>query len=86
MMKLSKDNQESASPVSEQSEGNPQEEFREVNSSFGLTLVMKLKIADRPVKKMATTRIGDDDLLLTCAGTFSEEESLLLWHKEPISV
>ncbi|KAK6021785.1 hypothetical protein OSTOST_12537, partial [Ostertagia ostertagi] len=54
-----KDNQEAASPTSEQSEGNLPEEFQEV--------------------------IGDDDLLLTCAGSFSEEESLLLWRKEPIS-
>ncbi|VDO35044.1 unnamed protein product [Haemonchus placei] len=74
-----------ASPSSDRNDSILHEEFQEVNSSFGLTVVMKLKIADKPVKKMATTRIGDDDMLLTCAGSFSEEESLLLWRKEPIS-
>lgn len=82
---IPKEEGESSLPQLEGSDTSPQEEYQQVTASYGLSLVLKLKIADRPVKKMATTRIGEEDLLLTCAGSFSEEESLLLWRKEPIS-
>ncbi|KJH42226.1 hypothetical protein DICVIV_11778 [Dictyocaulus viviparus] len=69
----------------EEGEATLSEDCQQVNSRFGLSLVMKLKIADKPVKKMVTTRVGEEDLLLTCAGSFSESESLLIWRKEPLS-
>ncbi|WKY14093.1 hypothetical protein Q1695_000001 [Nippostrongylus brasiliensis] len=75
-----------SAPAHESNDINLKEEYQRVNSSLGLKLVMKLKIADKPVKKMATTRIGEQDFLLTCTGSFSEKESLLLWRKEPVSV
>ncbi|KAJ1369630.1 hypothetical protein KIN20_031124 [Parelaphostrongylus tenuis] len=76
---------ENSSSNCEEGEASTSEDYQEVHASFDLSLAMKLKIADRPVKRMAATRIGESDLLLTCAGRFSESESLLLWRKEPVS-
>ncbi|CAJ0935403.1 unnamed protein product, partial [Mesorhabditis belari] len=67
----------SASPKSE-SETN----VDPVVSCVSLTLTMKLKISDRPVRKMIPTRYLGREAMITCSGNYGDEEALLKWYKE----
>uniref|UniRef100_A0A1I7XGY7 Uncharacterized protein n=1 Tax=Heterorhabditis bacteriophora TaxID=37862 RepID=A0A1I7XGY7_HETBA len=54
----------------------------EIIPMIGLSLVMKMKISDRTVRKITSTKAGKSEVVLTSAGNFGDNESLLLWRKE----
>ncbi|PAV64960.1 hypothetical protein WR25_10566 [Diploscapter pachys] len=64
-------------------EANKECELSEIIPSLGLTLLMKLKVSDKPVRKIrAMGKSSSNSMLLTCAGTYNDEESLLLWNRD----
>uniref|UniRef100_A0A914LPL2 TBC1 domain family member 2B n=1 Tax=Meloidogyne incognita TaxID=6306 RepID=A0A914LPL2_MELIC len=56
----------------------------EIKSSLLMTLQMKLKVADKPIRCIA---LGSDnngrDVVLTGAGEYGDEEALLRWRRDP---
>uniref|UniRef100_A0A9J2P777 Rab-GAP TBC domain-containing protein n=1 Tax=Ascaris lumbricoides TaxID=6252 RepID=A0A9J2P777_ASCLU len=51
------------------------------NTSSGITLEldMKMKIADKPVRCAQVTRVGNETVVVTCAGNYDDVESVLRW-------
>ncbi|VDO44784.1 unnamed protein product [Brugia timori] len=50
-----------------------------LTSKITLVLEMKLKISDKQVRCSAHTRIGDETIVVTCAGDYGDMESILKW-------
>uniref|UniRef100_A0A914W9J3 Rab-GAP TBC domain-containing protein n=1 Tax=Plectus sambesii TaxID=2011161 RepID=A0A914W9J3_9BILA len=50
--------------------------------AYSLALQMKLKIADMPVKCLAVSKFEGRDIVVSCAGNYGDEESVLRWTKE----
>lgn len=55
-------------------------------SSLNMVLQMKLKISDKPVKSIALTRYMGEEVVLTGAGNYGDEEAILRWRREKNSV
>ncbi|VDK87774.1 unnamed protein product [Onchocerca ochengi] len=55
------------------------EEDETRRSKIALVLEMKLKISDKQVKCSAYTRIGEETVVVTCAGNYGDMESILKW-------
>ncbi|CAJ0583589.1 unnamed protein product, partial [Mesorhabditis spiculigera] len=70
----------SASPKS-----NEEDNSDAMLSSVSLNLTMKLKISDRPVRRMVPSIFGGRDVMITCSGNYGDEEALLKWYKDPES-
>jgi hypothetical protein len=49
-------------------------------------LQMKLKVADKPVRCIALGHFGQQDVILTGAGDYGDEEAMLRWRRDPNSV
>jgi hypothetical protein len=47
---------------------------------------MKLKVADKPVRCIALGHFGGQDVIVTGAGEYGDEEALLRWRRDPNSV
>ncbi|CAJ0583480.1 unnamed protein product, partial [Mesorhabditis spiculigera] len=71
---------DSASPKS-----NEEDNSDAMLSSVSLNLTMKLKISDRPVRRMVPSIFGGRDVMITCSGNYGDEEALLKWYKDPES-
>uniref|UniRef100_A0A915AWG0 TBC1 domain family member 2B n=1 Tax=Parascaris univalens TaxID=6257 RepID=A0A915AWG0_PARUN len=50
-----------------------------ISSGITLELDMKIKIADKPVKCAQVTRVGNETVVVTCAGNYDDVESVLRW-------
>lgn len=57
-------------------------EEKSVNSSLGLSLQMKLKISDKPVKSIVLTTFEDKPVIITGSGNYGDEEALLRWRRD----
>ncbi|CAG9534604.1 unnamed protein product [Cercopithifilaria johnstoni] len=55
------------------------ESWRYNKSKITLVLEMKLKISDKQVRCCAHTRIGEETMVVTCAGDYGDTESILKW-------
>jgi hypothetical protein len=51
-----------------------------------MALQMKLKVADKPLRCIAVGQFADQDVVLTGAGEYGDEEALLRWRRDPNSV
>lgn len=51
-----------------------------------MALQMKLKVADKPVRCIAFGKFADQDVIVTGAGEYGDEEALLRWRRDPNSV
>uniref|UniRef100_A0A915EQ89 Uncharacterized protein n=1 Tax=Ditylenchus dipsaci TaxID=166011 RepID=A0A915EQ89_9BILA len=54
----------------------------EIKSSLSMVLQMKLKISDKPVKCITATRFNGEDVVVTGAGNYGDEEAILRWRRE----
>ncbi|TKR81475.1 hypothetical protein L596_015339 [Steinernema carpocapsae] len=54
----------------------------EVKSSLSLSLLMKLKISDKPVKCIEVTNFTNKDIVITGSGDYGDDEAILRWTKE----
>ncbi|KAH7696555.1 E3 ubiquitin-protein ligase RFWD2, partial [Aphelenchoides avenae] len=54
----------------------------EVRSSLGMHLQMKLKISDKPVKCITKTRFNNEDVVISGAGNYGDEEAVLRWRRD----
>lgn len=52
------------------------------NSSLGMALQMKLKVSDKPLKCIALGHFLGQDVVITGAGEYGEEEALLRWRRD----
>ncbi|KAK0406461.1 hypothetical protein QR680_018585 [Steinernema hermaphroditum] len=66
----------------EDDEEKPPEIECEVKSSLSLSLLMKLKISDKPVKCIEVTKFKDEDIIVTGSGDYGDDEAILRWMKE----
>ncbi|KAI6226948.1 Rab-GAP TBC domain-containing protein [Aphelenchoides besseyi] len=57
-------------------------EEKTVRSSLSLSLQMKLKVSDRPLKCIALTQFNGEPVVITGAGDYGGEEALLRWRKD----
>lgn len=60
-------------------------ETTEIKNSLGMALQMKLKVADKPVRCIAFGKFADQDVIVTGAGEYGDEEALLRWRRDPNS-
>ncbi|VDN93969.1 unnamed protein product [Brugia pahangi] len=70
---------ESNSLESDSKRGKVQGTDETKRSKIALVLEMKLKISDKQVRCSAHTRIGDETIVVTCAGDYGDMESILKW-------
>ncbi|VIO88174.1 TBC domain containing protein [Brugia malayi] len=70
---------ESNSLESDRKRGKVQGTDETKRSKITLVLEMKLKISDKQVRCSAHTRIGDETIVVTCAGDYGDMESILKW-------
>ncbi|KAH7708306.1 E3 ubiquitin-protein ligase RFWD2 [Aphelenchoides avenae] len=45
-------------------------------------LQMKLKISDKPVKCITKTRFNNEDVVISGAGNYGDEEAVLRWRRD----
>uniref|UniRef100_A0A914C583 Uncharacterized protein n=1 Tax=Acrobeloides nanus TaxID=290746 RepID=A0A914C583_9BILA len=57
-------------------------EASEIKPTLNMVLQMKLKISDKPVRCIALTRFNDEDIIVTAAGNYGDEEAVLRWRRE----
>ncbi|KAI6191241.1 hypothetical protein M3Y97_00207000 [Aphelenchoides bicaudatus] len=57
-------------------------EEKAVRSTLSLSLQMKLKISDKPVKAMSMTNYNGEPMVVTGAGNYGDEEALLRWRRD----
>ncbi|XP_064648922.1 uncharacterized protein LOC135501087 isoform X6 [Lineus longissimus] len=50
--------------------------------TYDMTLLVKMKISDKPIKALLKTRSGGEDVVISCAGCYSDDEPVLKWRKE----
>ncbi|EFO12989.2 hypothetical protein LOAG_15542 [Loa loa] len=55
------------------------DEIRSSEPKITLVLEMKLKISDKQVRCSAHSRIGEETVVVTCAGDYGDMESILKW-------
>jgi len=60
-------------------------EEKAVNSSLSLSLQMKLKVSDKPLKCIALTKFDEESVVVTGAGNYGDEEAVLRWRRDKSS-
>ncbi|XP_074655918.1 TBC1 domain family member 2B-like [Tubulanus polymorphus] len=48
-----------------------------------LQLLVKMKISDKPIRCLLQTRSNDEDVVVSCAGCYGDDEPVLKWRREP---
>lgn len=54
----------------------------EIPYTCELSLLAKIKISSHPIRCLTMTRSGDEDVIVSCAGCFCDDESVLKWRRE----
>lgn len=47
-----------------------------------MNLQMKIKISDKPVRCITLTKCENENIVITGAGNYGDEEAILRWRKE----
>uniref|UniRef100_A0A914IDW9 TBC1 domain family member 2B n=1 Tax=Globodera rostochiensis TaxID=31243 RepID=A0A914IDW9_GLORO len=61
-------------------------ETTEINSSLGMTLQMKLKVSDKPLRCISLGHFQGQDVVITGAGEYGDDEAFLRWRRDPKNV
>ncbi|XP_013412235.1 uncharacterized protein LOC106174987 isoform X2 [Lingula anatina] len=54
----------------------------EVPYLFDLSLQARVKVADKPIRAVLRTRCSGEPVIVSCAGCYGDDESVLKWTKE----